>query len=33
VYTVEEWDRMSESGGLPKAIASELVWMHPSSSD
>jgi predicted nucleotidyltransferase len=33
VYTVEEWDRMSESGGLPKTIASELVWMHPSSSD
>ena len=27
VYTVAEWDRMSEEGGLPKAARHEVVWV------
>ena len=27
VYTMAEWDRMSLSGGLPRAVAAEVVWV------
>ena len=27
VYTVDEWERMSREGGLPRAAANEMVWV------
>jgi predicted nucleotidyltransferase len=27
VYTMAEWDRMSLSGGLPRTVAAQVVWV------
>jgi len=28
VYTVGEWERMASEGGLPRTVASEVVWVY-----
>jgi len=27
VYTIDEWERMSRDGGLPRTVAPEVVWV------
>ena len=28
VYTVGEWERMASEGGLPRTVASDVVWVY-----
>jgi len=28
VYTVGEWERMAHKGGLPRTVASDVVWVY-----
>jgi predicted nucleotidyltransferase len=33
VYTTEEWGRMSAIGGLPRTVASQVVWVSGAASE
>jgi len=28
VYTLDEWERMASRGGLPRTVASDVVWVY-----